>query len=190
MNRRKALKTAGIIGLAGAVSYSGYEFFRYPNNDSAYIDKKMPIMAELVECIIPKTDTPGAKEALVHYFVINIIQNCSSVREQKRFWKGVEELESYSIRNFDQRFIHCSEEEKNRILLYFEEHGRLFPGIMGKIERKVFGEPFFYLLKKYTINGYCISQPGATQNFRYDYIPVTFEPCIPYKPGESSWATK
>lgn len=191
MNRRKALKIAGILGAGATVAYLGNEFyFKSPNVESAYMSSKLLLVAELVECIIPQTDTPGAKEALVHNFVINVIQNCTSQNEQKRFWNGLDDLESYCTDQFDKQFIHCSENQKNTVVAYFEKRGRLFPGLMGKIERKIFGQPFFALLKNYTINGYCISFLGATQNFRYDAVPMNFSACIPYTPGTPSWATK
>jgi hypothetical protein len=61
--------------------------------------------------------------------------------------------------------------------------------MLNKINKKLFGESFFFKLKELTIEGYCLSQPGATIGLAYDYIPGKYEGCTPLKPNQKSWAT-
>lgn len=190
MNRRTVLKISGILGLTGAVSVAGYKYIESPKPVPAYFKQNESLIAELAEHIIPGTDTPGAKEAMVHLFIINILLNCASERDKRTFAGGLEDLSIYSKHLYQKDFLKCSVAEQHEIVSYFEKKGRLYPGLLGKVQKKILGEPFFSLLKKYTINGYCTSFLGATKNFRYDYIPVTFDACIPYETNEPSWATK
>jgi len=47
---------------------------------------------------------------------------------------------------------------------------------------------FFRMMKELTLLGYFTSEIGCTQAQRYVESPGRFEPCIPYKRGEKSWA--
>ena len=47
---------------------------------------------------------------------------------------------------------------------------------------------FFRLMKELTLLGYFTSEIGCTQAMRYEETPGRFEPCVPYTPGETSWA--
>lgn len=45
------------------------------------------LLQELVEVIIPKTDTPGAKEALTHVFIDLYVKDCYPKEQQEIFSK-------------------------------------------------------------------------------------------------------
>lgn len=191
MNRRKALKISGVLGVSSILSFSVYKsYFSFPDIKVGYFPSQKALLSELVDCIIPETNTPGAKSAEVHLFVIDMLENCSSSTERRNFYKGIEELKSFCLSEYDKTFEMCNNEERFAVVARFENSGKMVSGIMGKIQKKILGESFFNLLRRYTVNGYCTSFLGATQNLRYDYIPQTFEACIGYKQGEPSWATK
>ncbi|HLX67414.1 MAG TPA: gluconate 2-dehydrogenase subunit 3 family protein, partial [Puia sp.] len=62
--------------------------------------------------------------------------------------------------------------------------------IIGKAQEVYLGRSFFTTLKKYTVEGYCTSQAGATRGLSYLYVPGSFHSCIPLQPGQRSWATR
>jgi len=191
MNRRKALKIGGILGGLGLLSGSAYlTFFNIDEPENSYFSDHSALLAELVESIIPETHTPGAKRANVHLYVIGLLDNCSTKKERSSFYNGLENLKSYCTTQYDTNFINCTPSQRNTVITYFENKGEISAGIVGKIRKKILGEPFFSLLKKYTIDGYCVSQLGATQNLRYEQVPRVYEACIPYQAGQASWATK
>ena len=43
-------------------------------------------------------------------------------------------------------------------------------------------------MKELTLLGYFTSEIGCTQAQRYVEAPGKFEPCVPYTPGERTWA--
>lgn len=191
MNRRKALKIGGILGGIGLLSGSAYlTFFNIDQPENNYFSDHIALLAELVESIIPETDTPGAKRANVHLYVAGLLENCSTNKERSSFYNGLENLKSYCTTEYGTSFMDCTSIQRNTVITYFENKGEIGQGIVGKIRKKILGEPFFSLLKRYTIDGYCVSHLGATQNLRYEQVPRVYEACIPYREGQASWATK
>lgn len=47
---------------------------------------------------------------------------------------------------------------------------------------------YFRMMKELTLLGYFTSKIGYTQAMRYAETPGRFEPCLPYRKGETSWA--
>lgn len=99
MDRRQAIQRAamvlgysisapalmGVLKGCKATPEIGYKpvFF---NEDQA------AIMAEVAEIIIPKTDTPGAKDTGVPAFMDLMLKDCYGPEDQKRFLEGVTAL--------------------------------------------------------------------------------------------------
>lgn len=191
MNRRTYLKGILAAGAVGTASFSLFKWFdlNKPVDASALWEKKA-VIAELAEMIIPRTDTPGAKDANVHTYIIEVILNCSPVRQQHKFFYGLTDLEKYAQDEYGKDFLRCSEAQKQLILEHSSKNADYSNRILNKINNKIFGQSFFSKLKALTVEGYCHSMAGATQGLAYDYIPGKFEACIPLKPNQKSWATK
>jgi hypothetical protein len=47
---------------------------------------------------------------------------------------------------------------------------------------------YFRMMKELALLGYFTSEIGCTQAQRYAETPGRFDPCVPYQPGEKSWA--
>lgn len=191
MNRRTYLKNIFILGALGTASFSVFKWVKLnrPVNPEELI-KKREIIAELAEIIIPATDTPGAKAAGVHDYIINVMINCKDAKNQEKFLHGIEDLEDYALNKYNKSFLKCSQTEKVQILQYSADNGEYKNRILNKINNKLLGQPFFPTLKGLTVQGYCTSQLGATQGLAYDYIPGTYNACIPILKNQKSWATK
>ena len=191
MNRRTYLK--GIFTV-GALSVTSFSIFKWVDFNSKInpekFREKLPIIAELAEMIIPRTDTPGAKDAGVPNYIIEVLLNCTTVRQQHKFYYGIEDLEAYAKDNFDREFLKCDTAQKHQALQYAADHADYPYVILNKINNKFFGQSFFSKLKGLTVEGYCISKLGATEGLAYDYIPGKFEACIPLQHNQKSWATK
>lgn len=179
------------LGSVGLVAIPFYNWFIPPATlELKTLVKKSVILGELVDLIIPETDTPGAKAAGVHEYIIRVLHNCCSAREIHNFYNGIVDLENYSLQKYDTLFLHCDFDTKCLILRHYENKA-LYPyKILNKINNKINGTPFFVKLKQLTTEGYCMSQIGATQALAYDYIPQHFEACIPLQVHQRSWATK
>ena len=47
---------------------------------------------------------------------------------------------------------------------------------------------YFRMMKELALLGYFTSEIGCTQAQRYTETPGRYDPCVPYQPGEKSWA--
>jgi hypothetical protein len=178
----------GIALVASAIGYKSYGLLKKPDLES--LDGLRDLITELAETIIPQTDTPGAKAAGAGSFIIKMVRDCTPVQSQNNFLTGLNDVESYTSDAFGRSFIQCSQNERDQTLKHFEEAGAPLPGIIGKVEKKIAGESFFILLKRYTVLGYCTSEIGATQGLAYDYIPGRYVANIPLGPRQKAWATQ
>jgi len=48
--------------------------------------------------------------------------------------------------------------------------------------------PYFRMMKELALLGYFTSEIGCKQAQRYEETPGSYQPCVPYKPGEKAWA--
>jgi hypothetical protein len=152
--------------------------------------ERRTIIAELVETIIPASNTPGAKMASVHDYIIRVILNCRKSRDQRNFLSGVDQIEALAKRRFGIQFIDCDVSNRHQVLQHFSDKERHSHPFLSRIRNKILGKSFFSELRDLTVEGYCQSRLGATQGLAYDHIPGSFESCTSLNPGQKSWATK
>ncbi len=147
-------------------------------------------MAELAEAIIPATDTPGAREAGAVNYMIQLLNECTDTKTLNRFVGGLQHLEDYTLNQFHRPFTECGDSEKHAVLDYFEQKSRPDHTLTEKVKNKFTGIPFFQTLKYYAVQGYCISEKGASLGMRYIAVPGKYLSCIPLEPNQKAWATK
>lgn len=154
------------------------------------LDELKPLIEELVETVIPATDTPGAKEAGVADFVMGKVRFYLNRQEQNEFIEGLEKIERECGRRYGQSFVGCTTEQRLKLLEELELSDMHLPSLLLKIKRKLFGFSFIKHIKIFTVEGYCVSKPGATLSLNYQAVPVTYQPCIKLVTGQKAWATK
>lgn len=190
MDRRKALKGLLLFGGGAAAVAGGIKSFQwYKKPDLQQLPGYKPLIAELAETIIPRTDTPGAKDAGVQDYIITMIQDCTPAKLQNKFMDGLADVQHYAQAQYSRSFLECSKEQRHNVLAHFEKRDRQYSGLAGKVQRRLFGDGFFVTLKKYTVQGYCTSIQGATQGLAYDYIPGRYQGCATLEPDQKCWAT-
>jgi hypothetical protein len=190
MNRRKAITRILLIGGGSIATYSAYKWWDWNKGaDTGYLEHNKNLIVALVETIIPATDSPGAKQAGVQDYIITMVKDCTDIKSQNKFIDGLKDLQQYCSSSYGKIFEQCSLLQQQQTLKHFEQRGKSSSGITGKIEKKFFGESFFTTLKRYTAEGYCTSEAGATKGLSYKPIPGKFIGCMPLQPGQKSWAT-
>ena len=191
MNRRKAIGHILLAGAGGGIIAAGYKWHDWHKApDMAFVEANKSLIAALAETIIPATDTPGAIEAGVPDFIIVMLKDCTETKSKNKFINGLKELQAYSLSNYDKPYENCTAEQQYSILKHFEERDKPWSGIMGKIQNRFLGRPFFATLKHYTVEGYGTSMIGSTKGFIWLPVPGRYLGCIPMQPGQRSWATK
>jgi len=191
MNRRTTIKS--ILGL-GFVAVSGFSIFKWTKinrtADLSLLLNNKNLIAELAETVIPRTETPGAKDAKVEEFIIDFIRDCANNKNQNLFIEGLKDVQELAGTMYGKNYEYCIESEKWQLLTHFESEAENGNDLIRKIRNKFLGQPFFSQLKELTVIGYCTSEAGATKGLAYDYIPADFISCTKLLPGQRSWATK
>ena len=138
-------------------------------------------IVEVSELIIPKTDTPGAKDALVNRYIDLVLKDCYTEEDRNKFLTGIDALNQKAKDTYGNTFAECSKEEQTTLLKEADE-----AAYTGEPDQR---DSFFREMKALTLTGYFTSEPGATQALTYVPVPGAYQGCIPYEEGQKAWAT-
>ncbi|KAA6432803.1 gluconate 2-dehydrogenase subunit 3 family protein [Dyadobacter flavalbus] len=198
MKRREAISRVALL-MGGALSaptmLAFLEGCKSANETSTGISfpfsaDRQALVSEVAEIIIPKTDTPGAKDAKVGEFIEKMLKDCYAEKDQSSFNEGMKELEK-------RDFMKASPADQTKILKEMEAAARTESAKAGEEKKKYTeagkeytdaGVPFFQLVKELTLLGYFTSEVGATQALEYVAVPGRYDGCIDLKPGQKAWA--
>lgn len=151
---------------------------------------QLSMVSEIAEIIIPKTDTPGAKDAKVGEFIQLMLKDCYYPKDQKSFMDGLSKLE-------EKDFMKGTPEAQTALLTTAETDAGNELKRIGDERKKAKdagqtfeepGVPFFRLMKELTLLGYFTSEQGAQQALEYVPVPGRYDGCIDLKPGQKAWA--
>ncbi len=135
----------------------------------AIVPQHSQIIAEIAEMILPKTSTPGAKEAKVPEFIEFMLKECYKEDQQKGFFAGLDKLNGGADGDFMK-----APAEKKLALLKAEDSAK------EKSE-------FWKTMKDLTVLGYFTSELGATKAAEYLEVPGKYEG-IKLQKGQKVWA--
>ncbi len=182
MDRREALKrTAWLMGgVVSAPAIMGVlkgcsaspdinwkpEFF---NEDQA------GILSEIAEIIIPKTDTPGAKDVGVPSFIDKILKDVYSKEDQEFFMSGLAEFDKGAETSYGDTFLELDEDDRKAYVKKVHDEAVRAERNTSPAPKR----PFILLTKELTMLGFFTSEPGATQVLQYDAVPGEYNGCVP-----------
>jgi hypothetical protein len=149
------------------------------------------LVAEVAEIMIPRTDTPGAKDVGIPAFIDKMLKDVYPKDEQARFVAGLADFETQARREHGRTFVEL--EPALRAALVKQAHD---PAV--EVEREATqpaaerGRPFILMTKELTLLGYFTSEPGATQVLQYRPVPGAYHACVPLKQAGKgkTWATE
>ena len=172
MQRRNALKTVALsIGSAiilpswaNAWSTKSLQNQHFNNSFS-----QETLLAEIVETIIPKTDTPGAKDLEIHKFTMKMIADCYDKKAQEVFAKGLISVDGIAKKDFSKSFVESDSKQRLAVL----------NSMMNSSESN--DKDFVRLVKNITIQGYLNSEYVMTNLRKFQLLPGTYHGCVPVK---------
>ncbi|MBX2945432.1 MAG: gluconate 2-dehydrogenase subunit 3 family protein [Cyclobacteriaceae bacterium] len=132
------------------------------------------VVTAVAEIIIPKTDTPGAKEAGVPAFIEEMVYKAYKQADREKFIAALDEFTNFS------GFLKLGSEKQKEYVL--EAHQKA-------IEEKPEQRPFVMMMKELTMLGFFSSKPGATEVLRYEAVPGYYNGCMPLSEVGKTWAT-
>ena len=171
MERRTAIKSIA-ISLGSLVSLpawaSGWSASNIGKNALLSIDNEA-LLAELVDTIIPTTDTLGAKGLGVHQFIQKMLTDCYEKKAQDNFEKNMADIDPLSIKTFGKPFIEGDAAQRLSILQLLSQ----------STDKDI--KDFYRTLRGMTIQGYTNSEYYMTKFTDYKMAPARFYGCVPVK---------
>ena len=193
MDRREALKrTAWIMG--GAVSAPAIMGILKGCAAKPTIDwtpvflssEQGALISQVTEIIIPKTDTPGAKDVGVPGFIDQIVKECYKKEDQDTFLKELQAFDDAAKKEYGDPFIELDAEQQTAFVKKVHDAAVNTEDTGTPAQR-----PFILNLKELTMLGYFTSEPGATQVLQYNAVPGAYKGCVPVSEAGNgkTWAT-
>ncbi|QIK78280.1 gluconate 2-dehydrogenase subunit 3 family protein [Sphingomonas piscis] len=127
------------------------------------------VMAETVDIIIPRTDTPGAKDAGVPQAFDAMMRNWANAEHRAQYVSVIDEIGGMGL-------MKLKPAERLELIRKFDA---------DKLQA---GDQNYRRFKDLTMTLYYLSEPGATKELRYELIPGKWEPWIEVTPDTRTWA--
>ncbi len=193
IDRREALrKTALLMGAAVSASAltgilqgckAAPELTYKPD---FFTEDQARLISEVAEIIIPKTDTPGAKDAGVPGFIDQMLKECYKKEDQDEYLKGLAEFDAAAKAAYGDTFNECDAKQQTEFVL--AQHADAIAKSKADPSMK---RPFILATKELTLLGFFTSEPGATQVLQYEAVPGSYKGCIPLSEAGNgkTWAT-
>lgn len=144
----------------------------------AFTPQDIALLDEVADTILPPTKTPGAKAAQTGAFMALMVTDTYSDRDQAVFRAGMENLRTSS-------FMSLTPAQRLAALEQLDREQKTY---MDARRGNETAPHFFRMMKELALFGYFTSEIGCTQALRYIEAPGSFDPCVPYKPGDPAWA--
>lgn len=205
MERREAVKYISIL-LGGAVIGADAFLSGCKTKSGSATDwtaEDIAYLNEVGETILPRTTTPGAKDANVGQFMTTMVNDCYVEADQKVFREGLDKLNEASKKKFDNAFMKISPQQRQQLLTELDKEAKEyqkkvndFNGAENKKEKEErskgnlnyvkqhMAPHYFTMMKQLTLLGFFTSKEGMTQAVRYLPVPGHYDGCVPYKKGD------
>jgi gluconate 2-dehydrogenase gamma chain len=194
MDRREALKrTAWIMG--GVVSAPAIMGVLKGCAAKPTIDWKPVFLSEdqgilvsqVAEIIIPKTDTPGAKDTGVPGFIDLMLKDVYSKEDQDHFLASLKAFDDEAKKEHGDPFIELDGEKQAAFVKKIHDAAVE----AEKATKPAPKRPFILMTKELTMLGFFTSEVGATQVLQYVAVPGSYKGCLPLSEAGNgkTWAT-
>jgi gluconate 2-dehydrogenase gamma chain len=152
------------------------------------------IVEEVAELILPRTDTPGARDVGVPAFIDVILKDAYPAEDQARFVSGAKDFDAEAQRAHGKPFLELPQAQRLAFLQKVHDAAAVAERVQADNEvppsqRK---RPFVLMMKELTMLGFFVSEPGATQVLQYVAVPGGYQACIPIAQAGNGkqWATE
>jgi hypothetical protein len=188
MERRELLKmialATGTVFIGGELLLSGCK--NAPSlGGPSFTEDDISFLDEVAETILPRTSTPGAKDAGVGRFMTVMVNDCYTKEDQEIFHKGIAQLNDASNAEFKKDFMDASAEERTQLLNKLDKEAK---DDQNKDKDGKNKYRYFTQMKQLVLFCFFTSKQGATEVLRHVAIPGKYDGAYPYKKGDRAWA--
>ena len=196
MNRRELLQRVAWL-MGGAISapavlgvLNGCSAKKEETWQPVFLSKEQgAVMAEVAEIIIPRTDTPGAKDAGVPAFIDTMLKDVYEDADRQRFVAGLKAFDDAARTAHGKGFVELPKAQQTELVRKFHDEA-LATELALETRPAYLQRPFILMAKELTLLGFFTSEPGATQVLQYAAVPGSFKGCVPLAQAGNgkSWA--
>lgn len=146
------------------------------------------LLTDLCETILPRTDTPGAIDLGVPKYIDDMVANYMKQKNKTRFIEGLDQVNKDAQTQHGKAYLELSETEKMDMLTAYDKEAYAYnQDIKGKPKDPDAVPPFFGKLKSLTFSGYFLTETGASQVLKYEWIPGGYDGCLPLSEVGGAW---
>lgn len=164
-DRRQFIRNAILaIGVAGA-PLPAFEALAKAPRARFFAAPRFAVLDALAETIMPRTDTPGARDSAVPARIDALMHSWASPQTRLDFTRVLDEVEVAARASDAKGLAALPATRQLEVVSAYDKAKAADPGY-AKLKRLVFA--LYYL-----------SEAGATQELRYEHVPGGWEPSIP-----------
>ncbi len=195
MDRRSAIKRAGLLGAAVAmptmltILQSCKDEARLTWKPEFFSDTEAKTIATLLDMILPRTETPGALDVKADVFIDKVIAQTYDAEGQQHMRDEILGFNAKCMENHQANFIDL-DEPKRIVVLKAEEKssGKFSRGVWGKAIGPQEAIGFYRSMKSMAIWAYFTSEEIGEKVLSYDPIPGVYEGCKPLADIGNRWS--
>jgi hypothetical protein len=174
MERRLVLKqllilTGGAVLLPSCLSEPNKASVKLKN--IRITKEEEDLITNVVDIIIPKTNTPGAKGLGVHLFVLKMLDDCYDDKAQNKFMLGMDQFKTLIHDKYNTTFNKCTKAEQQQVINLINSNSTSTEPITQ----------FYKMIKQNTIKGYVNSEYVMTKLVIYELVPGRYNGYFPVK---------
>jgi gluconate 2-dehydrogenase gamma chain len=194
MDRREALKRTALLmgGVLSAPAITGVlnGCTAKPTLDwkPVFLSEDQGILiSQVADIIIPRTDTPGARDVGVPGFIDLMLKDVYSQADQERYLEGLQSFATEAEKEFGDPFIELKTEQQQQFVTKKHEEAI----IAERTTKPAPKRPFILMTKELTMLGFFTSEAGASQVLQYVAVPGAYQGCVPLSEAGNgrTWAT-
>jgi gluconate 2-dehydrogenase gamma chain len=166
---RRALLLGAVFLVGGAAALTRFARQSAAGADAGplFSPDQFALLEQVVDTMIPSSDTPGALDAGVPEFVRRMLAEWGSRETHAQVLGVLDAIEKQAWNRFGAPFLALPAERRLEVMRTADA---------GSVARQ---DPAYGKFKWLVLVGYYQSQVGATQELRYELVPGAWRSCLP-----------
>jgi gluconate 2-dehydrogenase gamma chain len=181
-----AISAPAVLGVLNGCSAKQEEATWQP----VFLSKEQgALVGEVAEIIIPRTDTPGAKDAGVPAFIDSMLKDVYEDEDRQRYIAGLKAFDDAARTAHSKAFVELSKPQQTELVRKVHDEA-VATELALETRPRYLRRPFILMTKELTLLGFFTSKPGATEVLQYAAVPGKFQGCVPLAQAGNgkSWA--
>lgn len=166
---RRALLLGAVFLVGGAAALTRFARQSTDGADAGpvFSPEQFALLEQVADVMIPPTDTPGALDAGVPEFIRQMLGDWASRETHAQILAVLDSIEKQAWNRFGAPFLALPAERRLEVMRAVDAES---------IARQ---DAAYGKFKWLVLLGYYHSEPGATQELRYELVPGAWRACLP-----------